>query len=51
MIAGLGFEVVSVDISEFRKREGTVSCLSVRLPESSALNAAATASKVDTLTV
>jgi dimethylargininase len=33
LIAGLGFDVVSVDISEFQKREGDVTCLSVRLPE------------------
>jgi dimethylargininase len=33
LIAGLGFEVVPVDISEFQKREGDVTCLSVRLPE------------------
>jgi dimethylargininase len=33
LIAGLGFDVVPVDISEFQKREGDVTCLSVRLPE------------------
>jgi dimethylargininase len=32
VVAGLGFEVVPVDISEFQKREGDVTCLSVRLP-------------------
>jgi dimethylargininase len=34
VVAGLGFEVVAVDISEFQKREGDVTCLSVRLPQS-----------------
>ena len=31
MFAGLGFEPVTVDISEFQKLEGCVTCLSVRL--------------------
>jgi dimethylargininase len=33
LIERLGFGVVRVDISEFQKREGDVTCLSVRLPE------------------
>ncbi len=33
LVAGLGFEVVVVDISEFQKREGDLTGLSVRLPE------------------
>jgi len=33
IVEGLGFEVVPVDISEFQKREGDVTCLSVRLPD------------------
>jgi dimethylargininase len=33
LIERLGFDLVPVDISEFQKREGDVSCLSVRLPE------------------
>ena len=49
LIAGLGFEVVSVDIGEFQKREASVSCLSVRLPEPPA--ATATRSEVATLPV
>jgi dimethylargininase len=31
LIGGLGYEVVTVDISEFEKLEGCVTCLSVRL--------------------
>ncbi len=31
LISGLGYEVVTVDISEFQKLEGCVTCLSVRL--------------------
>jgi dimethylargininase len=34
LVADLGYEVVPVDISEFQKREGDVTCLSVRLPGS-----------------
>ncbi len=34
LVADLGYEVVPVDISEFQKREGDVTCLSVRLPDS-----------------
>jgi N-dimethylarginine dimethylaminohydrolase len=33
LLAGLGFEPVVVDISEFEKLEGFVTCLSVRLRE------------------
>jgi dimethylargininase len=33
LIAELGFEVVPVNISEFQKLEGDVTCLSVRLPQ------------------
>jgi dimethylargininase len=33
LVAALGYDVVPVDISEFQKREGDVTCLSVRLPE------------------
>ena len=50
LIAGLGFEVVPVDIGEFQKRDGNVGALSVLLPEPPAL-AAATSNQVDTLTV
>ena len=32
LVADLGYEVVPIDISEFQKREGDVTCLSVRLP-------------------
>ena len=31
MLAGLGYEPVTVDIGEFQKLEGCVTCLSVRL--------------------
>jgi dimethylargininase len=33
VVAGLGFEVVPVDISEFQKRDADVTCLSVLLPD------------------
>ncbi len=33
VVAGLGYDVVPVDISEFQKRDADVSCLCVRLPE------------------
>lgn len=33
VIAGLGYEVVPVDISEFQKRDADVTCLSVVLPD------------------
>jgi dimethylargininase len=33
LVADLGYEVVPIDISEFQKREGDVTCLCVRLPE------------------
>ena len=33
LFAGLGYEPVAVDISEFEKLEGCVTCLSVRLRE------------------
>ncbi|HXQ91196.1 MAG TPA: arginine deiminase family protein [Acidimicrobiales bacterium] len=51
LVAGIGFEVVPVDISEFQKREGDVTCLSVRLPEPALCVAAdATYHQPDTLT-
>ena len=31
MLSGLGYRVVTVDISEFEKLEGCVTCLSVRV--------------------
>ena len=31
MLAGFGYRVVTVDISEFEKLEGCVTCLSVRV--------------------
>ena len=31
LLAGIGYEPVVVDISEFQKLEGCVTCLSVRL--------------------
>lgn len=37
LFADLGYQVVSVDISEFQKLEGCVTCLSVRLRELSTL--------------
>jgi dimethylargininase len=33
LFAGIGYELVVVDISEFQKLEGCVTCLSVRLRE------------------
>jgi dimethylargininase len=51
LIAGLGFEVVPVDISEFQKREGDVTCLSVRLPEPGGSPDEATFAGADALTV
>jgi dimethylargininase len=51
LIAGLGFEVVPVDISEFQKREGDVTCLSVRLPEPAGSPDEATFAGADALTV
>jgi dimethylargininase len=36
LVAALGYDVITVDISEFQKREGDVTCLSVRLPEPTA---------------
>ena len=51
LIAGLGYEVVPIDISEFQKREGDVTCLSVRLPEPPALTVAdSTHAQIDALT-
>jgi dimethylargininase len=35
-LSGLGYEPVPVDISEFQKLEGCVTCLSVRMREPSA---------------
>jgi len=52
VIAGLGYEVVPVDISEFQKRDGDVTCLCVQLTDrsvSTVLNAAT--SHDDALTV
>jgi dimethylargininase len=55
LIAGLGFEVVSVDIGEFQKRGASVSCLSVRLPEPPAVTTtttnSTTSNQVDALPV
>jgi dimethylargininase len=31
MLSGLGYRVVTVDIGEFEKLEGSVTCLSVRV--------------------
>jgi len=31
LLADLGYRVIAVDISEFEKREGCVTCLSVRI--------------------
>ncbi len=37
LFAGLGYDPVTVDISEFQKLEGCVTCLSVRLRELSGI--------------
>lgn len=37
LVESLGYRVVSVDVSEFEKLEGCVTCLSVRLREASAI--------------
>ena len=37
LFAGLGYDPVTVDISEFQKLEGCVTCLSVRLRDLSGI--------------
>jgi dimethylargininase len=49
LVAALGYDVVPIDISEFQKREGDVTCLSVRLPEAGASSPSFRRDEVDAL--
>ena len=51
VVAGLGYEVVPVDISEFQKRDADVTCLSVVLPDRAVSSASDSSSTTDALTV